>query len=107
MSEYIDGYTKTGIIPLEPVPEQEFGIDLSGESYTLFVYQRDKTIYADLVKDDAPVFLGSKALDRIGLKTSDYLPLPGQLWFEDLAGTDNPDYEEFGSRFILYYGEKI
>ena len=106
MAAYIENYTKTGLVPLEPVPAQEFGISLSGQAYTLFIYQRDNTVYADLSDEQGYIFSGVKALDRVGLKSSEYLRLPGQLWFEDQAGEDNPVYEGFGSRFLLYYGEK-
>ena len=106
MSEYIGGYTKTGKIPLEQVPGQEFGIFLSGRAYTLFVYQRDNTVYADLSDESGYIFSGVKALDRVGLKMSEYMRLPGQLWFEDQAGEENPDYKGFGTRFLLFYGER-
>lgn len=106
MSEYIEGYKKTGTIPLEPVPGQEFGIDLSGQQYTIFVYQRDNTVYVDLSDEDGYVFAGVKALDRVGLKLSSYMRLPGQIWFEDQHGEEDPDYTGFGSRFLLFYGEK-
>lgn len=105
MAEYIEKYTKAGTIPLEPVPGQEFDIDLSGSSYNIFVYQRDKTVYVDVQDEQGYIFKGVKAMDRTGLKLASYMRLPGQLWFEDTAGNSDPDYEGFGSRFVLVYGE--
>lgn len=106
MSNYIDQYTKSGTIPLDPVPSQEFEIELSGGAYTLNIYQRDATVYADLKDESGYVFSGVKALDRTGLKLSGYMRLPGQLWFEDQAGEEDPDYSGFGTRFLLCYGVK-
>lgn len=102
----ISQYTKSGQIPLTSEPNQQFQITLDGQNCTLGVYQKDENVFVDLWVDDNPVFLGVSALDRVGLKISDYMGFEGQLWFEDKNGTMNPDYTGFGNRFNLCYGIK-
>lgn len=102
----ISQYTKSGQIPLTNEPNQEFQITLNGQNCTIGVYQKDDSVYLNLWVDNEPIFLGVSALDRVGLKMSDYMGFEGQLWFEDKNGTTNPDYTGFGNRFNLYYGLK-
>lgn len=106
MTTDITNYTKIGQIPLTDEPSQQFQIVLNGQNCTIGVYQKDETVFVDLWVDSEPIFLGISALDRVGLKISDYMNFIGQLWFEDKNGTQNPDYTGFSDRYTLYYGTK-
>ena len=106
MTTDITNYTKIGQIPLTAEPSQQFQIVLNGQNCTIGVYQKDETVFVDLWVDSEPIFLGISALDRVGLKISDYMNFIGQLWFEDKNGTQNPDYTGFSDRYTLYYGTK-
>ena len=100
----ITKYTISGVVPLAQIPAQQFAINLGGQNCTLAVFQKDEGVFVDLYKDDVLIFAGISALDRIGLKISEYIDFLGQLWFEDMAGTADPRYTEFGDRFRLVYG---
>ena len=100
----INNYTKTNIIPLSQVPSQQFEIVLNNQNCRFFVYQKDESVYVDLYVDDVLIFGGMRALDRQGLKIAEYLAFSGQVWFEDLNGTENPNYKGFGERWLFYYG---
>lgn len=102
----ITQYTKVGQIPLTSDPDQEFQIVLNGQNCTIGIFQKDDGVFANLWIDNEPIFLGIRALDRVGLKLSDYMDFEGQLWFEDKNGTQNPDYEGFGTRYLFYYGTR-
>lgn len=106
MISELSEYTKIAQIPLTQVVSQEFEIILKEQSCTLAVYQKDENVFVDLTVDGTVIFAGMKALDRQGLKISDYMAFNGQLWFEDLNGTENPNFSEFGTRFIMYYGTR-
>ena len=101
----ISSYEVVGTVPLSPEPSQQFQVSLNGQNCTIGVYQKDNSVFVDLWVDDEPIFLGIIALDRVGLKLSDYMGFEGQLWFEDQNGTENPVYTGFGTRFLLYYGK--
>lgn len=100
----ISNYTKMGKIPLTQEPSQEFQITLDNQNCTISIYQKDESVYMDLYVGENPIFLGVSCLDRVGIKGYDFMSLKGQLWFEDMNGTTNPDYKEFNTRYILYYG---
>ena len=102
----INNYTKQGIIPLTQIPSQQFDIVLGGQNCNIAVYQKDEYVFLDLSVDNEIIFTGIKALDRQGIKFADYMNFDGQIWFEDLNGTENPQYTGFGDRWILYYGTK-
>lgn len=102
----ITAYTKQGQIPLTQIPSQQFNIVLGGQNCTIAVYQKDEFVFVDLYVDDILIFAGIKALDRQGIKLAEYMNFDGQIWFEDLNGTENPQYTGFGDRWILYYGTK-
>jgi hypothetical protein len=101
----ITEYEVLGTVPLTSEPNQQFQVALEGQNCTLGIYQKDESVFVDLWVDDNPIFLGMMALDRVGLKISDYMGFEGQLWFADQNGTTNPDYTGFGTRYILYYGK--
>ena len=101
----ISNYTKIGIIPLSKDQNQNFQIVLDGQNCTINVYQKDEDVYVDLFVDAEPIFYGLSALDRVGIKLSEYMNFKGQLWFEDQNGTQNPDYTGFGERYLFYYGK--
>lgn len=101
----ISNYEILGTLPLTADPSQQFQIALNGQNCTIGVYQKDESVFVDLWVDDNPIFLGMKALDRVGLKLAEYMGFEGQLWFADQNGTENPDYTGFGTRYLLYYGK--
>lgn len=103
-AEDITNYDEIGIIPLNNIPSQQFQIALNGQNCTIAVFSRGDDVFVDLYCNDVPIALGVIGLDRVGIKTSEYMPFIGQIWFEDLSGTEKPNYEYFGTRFILKYG---
>ena len=102
----ISNYTKIGEIPLTKDVNQEFQIILNGQNCTIGVFQKDETVFVNLWVNSKPIFLGISALDRVGIKLSDYMDFLGQLWFEDKNGTQNPNFNGFGDRYSFYYGIK-
>ena len=60
-------------------------------------------IYCDLSIDDVVVWSGSPCMWNTPIKTYDYLPFIGTLFFADLQGTSDPEYPGFGTRYALYY----
>ena len=103
-AEDINNYDEKGIIPLNNIPSQQFQIALNGQNCTIAVFTRERDLFINLYCNDIPIALGVIALDRVGIKLSEYMNFIGQIWFEDLIGTENPNYNYFGTRFVLKYG---
>ena len=100
----IENYAKMGVVPLTNEPSQQFQIVLNEQACTLAIYQKDENVFADLWVDEEPIFLGVVCINKVGLKAANYMNFKGQLWFEDTKGSLNPNYKDFGERFVLYYG---
>lgn len=57
----------------------------------------------DLYVDDSPVMQGVICLNCNFMVRYSYLGFSGDLVFVDSSGTDDPSYDELGTRFRLYY----
>lgn len=91
------------IIPLAPVPSQKILVTLNGQNCTLILRSLAGKQYLSLSVDSNPVFYNTLIVDRIPLKKYDYLPFVGDLASVDTQGTEDPDYQQWNTRFQLVY----
>lgn len=99
-------FTPTGneiIVPLQPIPSQQLNTQLSGQSITLKIYQKDDGVFCDLWNDSVLIWAGIVCLTDRAINPADFMNFRGQLIFRDLIGEENPSFEEFGSRWVLQY----
>lgn len=99
-------FTPTGseiIVPLQAIPSQQLNTQLGGQAITLKVYQKDDEIFCDLWNDSVLIWAGIVCLTDREIKPAKFMNFNGQLIFRDLIGDENPDFEGFGSRWILQY----
>lgn len=61
-------------------------------------------LYMDLQIDGVPEFYGRACIDRMPLLLNS--KLGGNLYFEDIYGTENPEYQMLNDRFRLVYDEE-
>lgn len=92
-------------IPLQPVPAQQLTCTLSGRSCSFWVRQLSTGLYVDVRVDDQPAIIGAVGFNGLDLIRNPVSPLPGRLFFTDTQGTDDPYYDNLGSRFILQYDD--
>lgn len=91
------------IVPVRPVPAQEFDIVLAQQACTITLYQKRGTIYMDLVAGGKPVIIGALCRDRSYIVRSEYLGFVGDMFFVDTQGEADPLYGGLGTRWILMY----
>lgn len=91
------------LIPLEKTPAQSFGIVLDEQECRISIYMRGDNLYFDLYKNNEPVYLGSICYDRVDLTPLEYRGFNGHLFFLDIEGKNDPDYNLFDERYFLVY----
>lgn len=92
-------------IPLVATPSQSLNVQLGRQSCRIAVRQRRTGLFVDLYVQDAPIFQGVKALDRVRLVREAYLDFTGDLFFADTQGTADPSYDGLGGRFVLVWDD--
>lgn len=60
-------------------------------------------MFSDLLIGETVLWTGVPCLNTVPLDSFSYLGFRGHLLFSDMMGTDDPNYLEFGDRFILLY----
>lgn len=90
-------------IPLKPVPSQQTTVGIGGRDITVAVRLRLGRLYADVKADGEYLIQNRVCLDGVPLVNEVWRGLPGDLYFIDKQGTDDPQWQELGGRFILVY----
>lgn len=90
-------------IPLKPVPSQQTTVGIEGRDITVAVRLRLSRLYADVKADGEYLIQNRVCLDGVPLVNEVWRGLPGDLYFIDKQGTDDPQWPELGGRFILVY----
>lgn len=91
------------IIPLRSVPYQEVAVVLNGQACLIWVYQQSTGLFVDLKKNGNPIVYGVIGQDNNRIVRDTYLGFDGDLIFIDTQGTEDPTYQNLGSRFFLAY----
>lgn len=97
-------------IPLNQVPNLEVSVNLKKADKTVSAADIglrtlvDGSLVMDLHIDGAAEFYGRRCIDRMPMLLNNRLG--GNLYFEDKAGTENPDYQKFNDRFVLVYDDE-
>lgn len=96
------------IVPVQPIPNQTFQIQLAGQACTINIYQLAYGLFMDLYVGNQQIVAGivCQNLNRIVRKA--YLGFTGDfVWLDTQNGEDGDDpiYTGLGTRFLLIYGE--
>lgn len=97
-------------IPLNRVPNLEVSANLKRADKTVIAADiglrtlADGCLVMDLYIDGKAEFYGRRCIDRMPMLLNN--KLGGNLYFEDKAGTENPDYHKFNDRFVLVYDDE-
>jgi hypothetical protein len=90
-------------ITLQPSKGQEVSVSLGDQSCKIRLHQRSTGFYIDLWRGNTPIMQGVICLNCTWLVRYPYLGFSGDLVFVDTLGTDDPQWDEIGTRFKLYY----
>lgn len=90
-------------IELQQIPSQEFHIVLAEQNCKIKVYQKDNKTFTNLYIDDVEIWTGMLTHSFTNCKPFNYLKFKGALVFIDLYGMEDPDFNEYNTRFQLIY----
>ncbi|MDC9591041.1 hypothetical protein PSI23_17550 [Xenorhabdus sp. XENO-10] len=90
-------------ITLTPAKSQRITVTLNQQPCTIRLNQRSTGLYMDLTVDGRPILQGVICLNCNKIIRYPYLQFKGELFFADLEGSDNPEWQGLGTRFRLYY----
>lgn len=91
------------IIPMEPLPNQSFNINLNGQDCRFEFVTRLKNIFMNLSVNNEPILNGIICLNGVNLIPEKYIKFNGSLYFQDLEGSLDPYFWGLGSRWVLNY----
>jgi hypothetical protein len=90
-------------ISLKPLKAQEVSVTLGGQSVTLRIVQRSTGLFMDVGVDNTWIAQGVLCLNCNKIVRYPYLKFEGELFFADTKGSDDPVYDELGTRYKLFY----
>lgn len=90
-------------ISLQPSKSQQVNVLLGAQNCSIKLHQRSTGFYMDLYIGDKAIAQGVICLNCNYMVRYPYLGFSGDLVFVDTKGTDDPAYDEIGTRFKLYY----
>lgn len=90
-------------VPLVVTANQSFSVVLDERDVAITLRTLQGSLYADVVCDGVPICAGQLCADRVPItERAAYLGFPDlSLVFADLRGVSNPQWTEFGSRYVL------
>lgn len=92
------------IIPLDAISTQTFSVTLGTQNCQITIDTRSTWgVFVSVWVDSQAIVQSSLARNRVGIVRYAYTGFSGELYFVDLQGSDDPDYAEFGTRFVLVY----
>lgn len=94
------------VIPLSAVPNQIEAVPLDGQTVIIQVNQRSTGLYMSVFMNGEPIILSVICENENRIVRNAYLGFPGDFFFTDQQGTNDPDYTGLGDRFQLIYIEE-
>lgn len=91
------------VISLTPVPSQKLQIILADQDVELSILQRGAHVYASITVNGVILRQGALCIDRVPILEPGATSFSGNLMFLDMQGTSDPQWQEYGSRYILFY----
>lgn len=90
-------------IPLAATPNQTASVVLGARNVDFTLRAFADGLYIDVVCDDVPIVAGQRCTDRTDLTArAVQLGFPDlAMYFADLRGTSDPNWLEFGTRYLL------
>lgn len=96
-------------IPLAPLPNQSASVVLNERNVDITLRTLRGSLFVDVICNGVPVIAGRICTDRTDLTArAAQLGIPDlQLWFADLRGTSDPQWEELGTRYVLLSSDRV
>lgn len=91
------------LIPLQPKPNQTFGIVLGGQACEINLVQKTTGLFATLWVNNTVIVSYRLVRHGVPIVRQSYLGFTGDLMILDSQGSDDPIYTGLGNRWNLYY----
>lgn len=86
----------------ETLPNQSISFDIDEGYIDLDLRTTETGLYCNIALNGEQIFYGRRCCNKSPLFLSPNV-IKGNLYFKDLYGNNDPNYEEFNSRYILIY----
>lgn len=90
-------------IPIKASPSQTLDIILAEQNVTIVLQARLGKLFADVALDNVAAVRGRLCHDRTQILNESYRGFKGEIFFLDKNGTEDPNWREINSRFVLLY----
>lgn len=90
-------------IQIQPVASQIIKAVLAGQNCQIKIYQTGYCMFLDLNADGIDIMTAVLIHDTCPLVTRQYSGFLGNLMVVDIYGTEDPEYNDLGSRYRLVY----
>lgn len=90
-------------IELQAIPNQTASVLLNDQECEIQVRQMGNRLFMSLSVDDDVIFKNVLCPIAAPINGAEVLGFSGVLFFLDTKGKDDPQWEELGSRWLLFY----
>lgn len=94
------------IVPVQPVANQTFQVQLGGQACTLNIRQLAYGLFMDVIVNSAAIISGVVCENLNRIVRNSYLGFTGDFVFLDTQGETDPVYTGLGSQYLLVYLEE-
>ena len=94
-------------IPLKPVPAQGVHVVLAGQSCTVFLRQMQGRQYLSLSLNGVVICRNVLMVNRSAIVRAAYTGFIGDLAAIDIQGDEAPQYDGWGTRWLLAFNDAI
>ena len=91
------------VVPLQTLTNQTLQVQLNGQACTLNIFQYAYGLFASIAVGATPIVNSVICENLVRLVRDTYLGFVGDFVFVDTQGSDNPNYTELGTRWLLIY----
>ena len=92
---------KVYTIPISDERSQKLTTTLGKQVVDIVLTMRLGKLYADVKANRVPVVSGRVCLNREPIVNEAFRPFDGELYFEDLQGSEDPVFGGLGKRYVL------
>jgi len=93
------------LIPIQATRNQDRTVQLGGINYGLHIFQNTEGVFMTVSQAGNVIVASALCRDRVRIIRDAYLGFNGDLTFFDTQGTNDPQWQEFGTRYVLAWLE--
>lgn len=95
------------IVPLRPIASQSVNVILAGQPCTIDLRQLGGRQYLSLSLNGTPICRSVLLVNRSAIVRAAYTGFVGELAVVDTQGDESPQFEGWGSRWLLLFNDAV